>query len=157
MKTLVLAVTVVAALAALPPRAVAQDTTTTPRPPAPDTTTAQPPPPAPAPDVSGTAISPGMTEADVRTRWGDPVAVRTAGQWKFLFYRNEHERRIGFLDTVFLQNGQVVDCVARGEGHIYTGQSSSPEGRYPERTLPTHPAATDSTTRGAVTGVRVSP
>jgi hypothetical protein len=97
-----------------------------------------------------------MTEMDVRSRWGDPVAVRTAGQWKFLFYRNEHERRIGFLDTVFLQNGQVVDCVARGDGHIYTGQSSSPEGRYPERTLP-HPSAADSTTRGAVTGVRVSP
>jgi hypothetical protein len=142
MKTLVLAVAVAAALAALPPRAVAQDTTT-----------AQPRPPAA--EISSTAISPGMTEMDVRNRWGDPVAVRTAGQWKFLFYGNEHERRIGFLDTVFLQNGQVVDCVARGEGHIYTGQSSSPEGRYPERTLP-HPEATDNT-RGAVTGVRVNP
>jgi len=141
MKTLVLSLAAAVALAALPRPAVAQDTTRV-----------QPPP---APEVPPNAISPGMTEADVRGRWGDPIAVRSAGQWKYLFYLNDNERRTGFLDTVFLQNGQVVDCVARGSGHIYTGQSSSPDTRYPERTLP-RPSANDST-RGAVIGVRVTP
>lgn len=127
------------AFGAVPRRAAAQDTTT-----------AAAPPPA-----ASSAISPGMTEADVRARWGNPVAVRTSGEWKFLYYRNEMERAVGWWDTVFLQNGQVVDCIARGAGHAYTGQSSAPPDRLPERTLP-RPAAGDST-RGTVTGVRVTP
>jgi hypothetical protein len=103
---------------------------------------------------STSAIRPGMSEADVRSRWGDPVAKRTSGQWTFMFYRNEMERSVGWYDTVFLQNGQVVDCIARGAGHAYIGQSSSPPGRAPERTLPTTP---HDSTPGAVTGVRINP
>ena len=140
MRIAVLTLAAAAALAALPRRAVAQDTTAAAA-------------PAPAP-VTSTAVSPGMSEADVRARWGDPVLVRTSGDWKFLYFRNGMERSVGWLDVVFLQGGQVVDCIARGAGHEYTGQSSSPPGRAPERTI--HPTATDST-RGAVTGVRVSP
>jgi outer membrane protein assembly factor BamE (lipoprotein component of BamABCDE complex) len=130
------ALAALAALAALPGRAVAQDSTATPA--------AQ----------SSAAISPGMTEMDVRNRWGDPVATRTSGQWKFLYYRNDDERHVGWWDTVFLQNGQVMDVIARGADHVYTGQSSSPQGRTPERTV--NPGAAD-TTKAAVTGVHISP
>ncbi|MFI5206832.1 MAG: hypothetical protein ACHQU8_01775 [Gemmatimonadales bacterium] len=129
-----------AALAALPGRAAAQDSTATPQ-------------PAPAAQNS-TAISPGMSEMDVRNRWGEPVATRTSGQWKFLYYGNSDERHVGWWDTVFLQNGQVMDVIARGAGHVYTGQSSSPPGRVPGPTL--NPGAAD-TTRPAVTGVHISP
>ena len=132
MRTTVLTLAAALALAAAPARAAAQDSTT--------------------------AISPGMSEADVRARWGDPVAVRASGDWKFLFYRNQMERSVGWYDTVFLQNGQVVDCIARGAGHAYLGQSSSPPGRVPEPTHPAQPPEQSSDrTSGAVTGVRVGP
>ena len=137
MRIAVLTLAAVAALAALPRRATAQDTT------------------AAASAAASTAISPGMSEADVRARWGDPVIVRASGDRKFLYYRNGMERSVGWLDVVFLQGGQVVDCIARGAGHAYTGQSSSPAGRAPERTI--HPTAATDSTRGAVTGVRISP
>ncbi len=140
MRITVLTPLALAALAALPGRAAAQDTT------------AAAAAAAPAAQNS-TALSPGMSEMDVRNRWGDPVATRTSGQWKFLYYRNDDERHVGWWDTVFLQNGQVMDVIARGSGHVYTGQSSSPPGRTPERTV--NPAA--DTTRPAVTGVRISP
>src|SRR5258708_7157586 len=128
MRITVLAPFALAALSALPGRALAQDPTTTPA-----SAPAQSPVQSPAAQ-NPTAISPGMTEMDVRNRWGDPVATRTSGQWKFLYYRNDDERHVGWWDTVFLQNGQVMDVIARGSGHVYTGQSSSPPGRTPERT-----------------------
>jgi outer membrane protein assembly factor BamE (lipoprotein component of BamABCDE complex) len=137
MRITVLTPLALAVLAALPGRAQAQDSTATRAPAA----------------QSSTAISPGMTETDVRNRWGDPVATRTSGQWKFLYYRNDDERHVGWWDTVFLQNGQVMDVIARGAGHVYTGQSSSPPDRTPERTV--NPGA--DTTRAAVTGVHISP
>ena len=100
-------------------------------------------------------VKPGMSEADVRARWGDPVAVRTANQWTYLFYRNGRERAVGYYDVVFLQNGQVVDAIVRAPEHGYAGHSSSPEGRAPEFTPPRQPA--DTSGGAAVTGVRVKP
>jgi outer membrane protein assembly factor BamE (lipoprotein component of BamABCDE complex) len=109
---------------------------------------------APAQPSSG-ELKPGMTEADVRGLWGNPVAVRRANDWTYLFFRNGRERQVGFYDVVFLQGGQVVDAIVRGSDHTYAGQSSSPEGRKAEFTPPDRPAA--DTSSGAVTGVRVKP
>jgi len=149
-----------AALAAAPLRA--QDTTSskTDTTPQPDTTAAaaQPaaaPAPAAAPVDSSGAVKPGMSEADVRARWGDPIAVRRMNDWTYLFYRNGRERQVGYYDVVFLQGGQVVDAIVRSAAHVYGGQSSSPEGRRPVFTPPA-PAQPDSSS-GAVTGVRVKP
>ncbi len=150
-----------AALCAAPLRA--QDTTSAPAKPdtaaAPADTTAQPAPAAApaapaAPIDSSGDVKPGMSEADVRARWGNPVAVRRMNGWTYLFYRNGREREVGFYDVVFLQGGQVVDAIVRSAEHVYAGQSSSPEGRKPVFTPP-HEAAAD--TSGAVTGVRVKP
>jgi hypothetical protein len=113
------------------------------------------PMPAAAQD-SATAIRPGMSEADVRARWGEPVAVRRANDWTYLFYSNGNERQVGWYDTVFLQGGQVVDCIARGPGHHYLGQSSSPGNRTPERTAPAQTAQPGDAS-GTVAGVRVTP
>ena len=99
-------------------------------------------------------VRPGMSQADVVARWGEPVAVRRTGEWTYLFYANGVERSAGLYDVVFLQGGQVVDAIVRSESHVYAGQSSSPEGRTPEYTPP-EPAPAD--TAGAVTGVRVKP
>ncbi|HEY2807108.1 MAG TPA: outer membrane protein assembly factor BamE [Gemmatimonadales bacterium] len=130
-----------------PSLALAQDPTPAPVP-APVAAPAPDPTPAPPPVAM---IRPGMTEADVRASWGDPAIVKHANEWTYLFYRNYEEHRVGWLDVVFLQNGQVVDCIHRGSGRGYAGQSSSPPDRVPGPTLP---AEADSTA-GAVTGVRV--
>ncbi len=99
-------------------------------------------------------VRPGMTEADVRARWGEPVAVRRLNDWTYLFYRNGEERRVGFYDVVMLQNGQVMDAVVRSAEHVYAGQSSSPPGREPAYTAPSQPP--EAAAPGAVTGVRVT-
>jgi hypothetical protein len=109
--------------------------------------------PAVAQDTS-TAVRPGMNEADVRARWGDPVAVRSTSDWTYLFYRNGREREVGTYDVVFLQHGQVVDVIVRSPEHVYLGQSSSPEGRVPEYTPPGEHSETGGS---AVTGVQVKP
>lgn len=103
-------------------------------------------PPAPAPAAPAAtadhAIRPGMSGADVRARWGEPVATRRANDWTYLYYRNGNERGVGYYDIVFLQRDQVVDCIARGEGHVYLGNSSSPGNRNPEFTAPAPPRTT---------------
>jgi hypothetical protein len=134
-----------AALLALPLRLAAQEPAPAPTP---------PPPPPPAAEPAPAVLRPGMSEAEVRAIWGDPAVVKHNNDWTFLFYRNYEEHRVGWLDVVFLQNGQVVDCIARGSGHAYAGQSSSPPDRVPG---PTRSATPDESTSGAVTGVRVNP
>ncbi len=111
--------------------------------------------PASAPTDTSKVVTPGMTQAQVIARWGDPVAVRRMNDWTYLFFRNGDEASWGYYDTVFLQNGQVMDAIVRSPDHVYGGQSSSPPGRTPVFTPPT-PAAADSG-HGAVTGVRVQP
>ncbi len=81
-------------------------------------------------------VSPGMTRDKVISLWGVPVAERQQGNWTYLFFRNGCEVTCGTFDVVFLDHGQVVDAVVRGEGHHYSGVSSSPASRKPEPTAP---------------------
>jgi hypothetical protein len=111
--------------------------------------------PALAQDTTN-AVRPGMTEQDVRQRWGDPVAVRRANDWTYLFYENGMEHVHRYNDVVMLQNGQVVDAIIRMPGRIYLGQSSSPPGRVPVFTPPRGHTDGGGAT-GTVTGVRVTP
>jgi hypothetical protein len=99
------------------------------------------------------AVRPGMREAEVTARWGEPIVARTAGSWRYLYYRNGQLRDPRTYDVVFLQDGQVVDAIVRAPGRSYLGTSSSPVNRLPEFTPPrrTAPGAA-----GAVTGVRVT-
>ncbi len=76
-------------------------------------------------------IAPGMSERDVYSLWGPPIAVRRQGDMTFLYFRNGCEYTCGTEDVVFLQNGQVVDAVLRWPGHAYSGQSSSPTATMP--------------------------
>jgi hypothetical protein len=109
----------------------------------------------PAAQHDAGAIRPGMREADVRARWGEPAATRRAGDFAYLFYANGAERRVGWYDVVFLENGQVVDAIVRGPGRTYLGISSAPPGRTPGPT--SRPGAADPNQPGAMTGVRVNP
>jgi hypothetical protein len=81
-------------------------------------------------------IDPGMSVDQVIALWGNPSAIRHAGDYTYLHYRNGCELSCGTDDVVILQSGQVVDAILRWPGHGYSGQSSSPPGRHPEPTLP---------------------
>jgi hypothetical protein len=87
------------------------------------------------PVYTGT-VSPGMTRDEVIGVWGEPIAERATGNQTFLFFRNGCEVSCGMLDVVFLEGGQVVDAVVRGQGHIYGGTSSSPPNAEARATLP---------------------
>lgn len=91
-------------------------------------------PAAHAQDVK--TIRPGMSEAEVRAAWGDPITSRKTGDYAYLFYQNGCLRACGTYDVVILQGGQVVDAIARGKEHQYDGVSSSPADRAPRYTPP---------------------
>ena len=81
------------------------------------------------------SIKPGMSEAEVRSAWGDPFTVRKTGVMSYLYYRNDCLKRCGTYDVVFLEHGQVVDAVVRDRSRLYDGIASSPAGRKPEPTI----------------------
>ena len=66
-------------------------------------------------------LTPGMSERDVYSLWGAPIAVRHAGEYTYLFFRNGCEHRCGTEDVVTLDNGQVVNAVVRWPGHNFLG------------------------------------
>lgn len=98
------------------------------------------------------AIRPGMTLAEVQSRWGEPLAIRQVGSWTYMFYENLAPH---YHDVVFLHNNQVVDAIVREPSRMYLGQSSSPPGRMPEFTPPRREQPEAGA--GTVTGVRVTP
>jgi hypothetical protein len=79
-------------------------------------------------------IKPGMTEAQVRTEWGQPFTVRSTGRMSYMYYNNDCLKRCGTYDIVFLEGGQVVDAIVRDGRRRYDGISSSPVDRKPEPT-----------------------
>ena len=87
------------------------------------------------PTVTG-SVSPGMSRDQVVAVWGVPVAERTQGIHTYLYFRNGCEVTCGTFDVVFLDNDQVVDAIVRGEGHTYSGVSSSPTARTPQDARP---------------------
>src|SRR3979490_1907343 len=76
-------------------------------------------------------VNPGMSEREVYELWAAPAAVRRVGQYTYLFFRNGCEYTCGTVDVVPLKDGRVVDAIVRWDGHRYSGESSSPEGRVP--------------------------
>jgi len=87
------------------------------------------------PTHTGT-VDPGMTRDQVIAVWGEPMVERAAENWVYLYFRNGCEISCGTDDIILLQDGQVVDAIVRGQGHTYSGVSSSPPGRTAERTMP---------------------
>ena len=81
-------------------------------------------------DDTGT-VNPGMSERDVYLIWAAPAAVRRVGEYTYLFFQNGCEYTCGTMDVVTLQNGRVVDAIVRWDGHRYSGESSSPQGKVP--------------------------
>ncbi len=68
---------------------------------------------AAAPALGQAVIAPGMSEDEVRARFGAPATTRTDGAWTYLFYHNGCPVRCGSDDVVFLRDGKVVAAVLR--------------------------------------------
>jgi hypothetical protein len=89
------------------------------------------------------SIDPGMSEAKVVERIGQPDASRAAGDFKYLFYHNDCIRQCGMDDVVILQRDSVVDALFRSAERTYSGKSSSPRAIPAEVAARTRPGARD--------------
>ena len=86
------------------------------------------------------SIDPGMSEAKVVERIGQPDASRAAGDFKYLFYHNNCIKQCGMDDVVILQKDSVVDAMFRSAERTYTGKSSSPRSIPADVAARTRPA-----------------
>ncbi len=73
------------------------------------------------------SVDPGMSEAKVVERLGQPDVSRTSGDLKYLFYHNNCIKQCGMDDVVILQKDSVVDAMFRSADRSYSGKSSSPK------------------------------
>ena len=87
------------------------------------------------------SIDPGMSEAKVVERLGQPDVSRTSGDLKYLFYHNDCIRQCGMDDVVILQRDSVVDAMFRSAYRSYTGKSSSPRAIPADVAARTRPSA----------------
>ncbi len=71
-------------------------------------------------------IDPGMTQAQVVAKLGEPLSTRTYDGHTYLLYKNGCERSCGMSDLVVLDSGKVVDAIFRSNARRYSGTSSSP-------------------------------
>src|SRR5260221_10388384 len=71
-------------------------------------------------------VSPGMSKAQVLAALGEPITLREAAGFTYIFYHNGCERRCGTNDIVVLRADSVVDAIFRSPSRRYTGTSSSP-------------------------------
>jgi hypothetical protein len=67
------------------------------------------------------AISPGMTDEDVRAVFGAPAVVRHGDGWTYFFYTNRCLPRCGTDDTVFFEDGRVVAAVLHSPSRRFDG------------------------------------
>ena len=96
---------------------------------------------APSAAQAPRSIDPGMSEAKVVERLGEPDATRSAGEFKYLFYRNGCIRQCGMDDVVILQKDSVVDAMFRSADRSYSGKSSSPRAIPADVAARTRPGA----------------
>jgi hypothetical protein len=72
------------------------------------------------------SIAPGMSRSQVVAAFGEPVTMRSANEYTYLFYRNACGKACGMNDLVVLRRDSVVDAILRSASRRYTGTSSSP-------------------------------
>lgn len=96
------------------------------------------------------SIDPGMSQAQVVERLGDPTLSRTSGDFTYLFYKNNCVKSCGMDDVVILRKDSVVDAMFRAPERAYSGKSSSPKAIPPEVAAHTRPGARDVPVAAAV-------
>lgn len=96
------------------------------------------------------SIDPGMSQAQVVERLGDPTLSRSAGDFTYLFYKNGCVKLCGMDDVVILHKDSVVDAMFRSPERAYTGKSSSPKAIPADVAARTRPAVRDAAAPAAV-------
>jgi hypothetical protein len=74
--------------------------------------------------VAQAPVKPGMTSDQVIAAWGQPSSTRVRGTFTYLSYPSDCMPGCGTQDVVILQDGKVVDAVARSKNHVYDGAST---------------------------------
>jgi hypothetical protein len=111
---------------------------------------------AASPALAQSTISPGMTEEQVRGRFGDPATTRAAGAWTYWYYHNGCPVRCGSDDVVFFQNDRVVAAVLRTSRRRFAGPAADDAINANDVSdRPGHDAPADADGRARVGGVRV--
>jgi hypothetical protein len=90
------------------------------------------------------SIDPGMSQAQVVERLGDPTLSRSSGDFTYLFYKNGCVRSCGIDDVVILRKDSVVDALFRSPERAYSGKSSSPRMIPADVAARTRPGGRDS-------------
>jgi hypothetical protein len=90
------------------------------------------------------SIDPGMSQAQVVERLGDPTLSRSSGDFTYLFYKNGCVKSCGMDDVVILRKDSVVDAVFRSPERAYSGKSSSPKMIPADLAARTRPGARDA-------------
>jgi pyruvate/2-oxoglutarate dehydrogenase complex dihydrolipoamide acyltransferase (E2) component len=98
---------------------------------------------ASAPAQAPRSIDPGMSQAQVVQRLGDPTLSRSSGDFTYLFYKNSCGKTCGMDDLVILHKDSVVDAMFRSPERAYSGKSSSPKSIPAEVAARTRPGARD--------------
>ena len=96
------------------------------------------------------AIDPGMSQAQVVERLGDPTLSRSSGDFTYLFYKNGCVKSCGMDDVVILRKDSVVDAVFRSPERAYSGKSSSPRMIPADVAARTRPGSRDAAAPEAV-------
>lgn len=78
------------------------------------------------PGQGAAVIDPGMTQAQVIAKLGEPMSTRSYEGHTYLLYKNGCERTCGMSDLVVLDSDKVVDAIFRSRARKYSGTSSSP-------------------------------
>ncbi len=78
-------------------------------------------------------VKPGMSLAEVKAAWGEPLATRERSGYTYLIYRSDCMPKCGTQDVVILHDGKVVDGIARSSNRHFEGGSL---GRAPANSGP---------------------
>ncbi len=89
-------------------------------------------------------VKPGMTADEVKAAWGEPFATRARGEYTYLIYASDCLPGCGSHDVVTLQNGKVIDAIARSSGRHFEGTATI-DNKTPGFTPP--PGTTGGATR----------
>lgn len=66
----------------------------------------------------------GMTADEVKAAWGEPFAARERGEYTYMLFPSDCLPGCGAHDMVMLQNGKVIDAIARSSGRHFEGTAS---------------------------------
>ena len=75
-------------------------------------------------EAQDATVRAGRSLEEVKAAWGEPQATRTRGAFTYLTFPTPCLPGCGSHDIVILEDGKVVDAIARSAGRRYEGTAS---------------------------------